>query len=61
MSAKHTQLFINGEFVEPQSEQTFASVNPATGETITEVAHGNAADVDRAVHAARQAHESGVA
>jgi acyl-CoA reductase-like NAD-dependent aldehyde dehydrogenase len=60
MSAKHTQLFINGEFVEPQSEQTFASINPATGETITEVAHGNAADVDRAVKAARQAHESGV-
>lgn len=60
MSAKHTQLFINGEFVEPQSEQTFASVNPATGETITEVSYGNAADVDRAVKAARQAHESGV-
>lgn len=60
MSAKHTKLFINGEFVEPQSEQTFTSINPATGETITEVAHGNAADIDLAVKAARQAHESGV-
>lgn len=60
MSAKHTQLFINGEFVEPQSEQTFASINPATGETITQVSQGNAADIDLAVKAARQAHESGV-
>ncbi len=60
MSVQHTQLFINGAFVEAQSEQTFASVNPATGETIAQVAYANAEDVDKAVNAARAAHDSGV-
>ncbi len=58
--SERTQLFIEGEFVDPQSETTFASVNPATGEEIAQVAHGNADDVDRAVRAAHKAHESGV-
>lgn len=60
MSVKHTQLFINGDFVESQSEQTFASINPATGETLAQVAYANAEDVDKAVNAARNAHDSGV-
>lgn len=60
MSVQHTQLFINGDFVEAQSEQTFVSVNPATGETIAQVAYANAEDVDKAVNAARAAHDSGV-
>lgn len=60
MSVQHTQLFINGDFVESQSEQTFASINPATGETLAQVAYANAEDVDKAVNAARNAHDSGV-
>lgn len=59
-SPQQYQLFINGEEVAPQSEQTFESINPATGEVIAHVAQGNEQDVDRAVQAARKAHESGV-
>jgi acyl-CoA reductase-like NAD-dependent aldehyde dehydrogenase len=59
-SPQQYHLFINGEEVAPQSEQTFESINPATGEVIAHVAHGNEQDVDRAVKAARKAHESGV-
>lgn len=60
LSVKHTKLFIQGQEVEPQSEETFATVNPATGQTIAQVAHADAADVDRAVKAAHEAHQSGV-
>src|SRR4051794_7497221 len=32
------QLFINGEFVAPHSGKYFESINPATEETLTEIA-----------------------
>ena len=51
--------FINGEFVPAKSGRMFPSVNPATGDTLTEVAECDAADVDRAVAAARRAFDSG--
>src|SRR5450759_5349182 len=54
-----TDLFINGEFVPSASGKRFVSVNPATGETIAEVAEAGKADLDRAVAAARAAFESG--
>ena len=54
-----TDLFINGEFVPAASGKRFATVNPATGETIAEVAEAGTEDLDRAVAAARQAFESG--
>jgi aldehyde dehydrogenase (NAD+) len=47
-------LFIDGEFVDGTGE-AFKSVNPATEEVLTEVSAGSAADVDRAVKAARRA------
>jgi aldehyde dehydrogenase (NAD+) len=47
-------LFIDGEFVDGTGE-SFKSVNPATEEVLTEVSAGSAADVDRAVKAARRA------
>jgi aldehyde dehydrogenase (NAD+) len=47
-------LFIDGEFVDGTGEP-FKSVNPATEEVLTEVSSGSAADVDRAVAAARRA------
>jgi len=50
-------LFIGGEFVEPAEGRYFASVNPATEETLTEVAQATAEDVDRAVAAARKAYQ----
>jgi aldehyde dehydrogenase (NAD+) len=54
-----TDLFIGGEFVPSASGRRFATTNPATGETIAEVAEAGREDLDRAVAAARQAFESG--
>jgi aldehyde dehydrogenase (NAD+) len=53
--AVRTQLFIGGEWVASSGEEVIASVNPSTGETIAYIASGTAADVDRAVAAARAA------
>ncbi len=49
------RLLINGEWVE--GSKRFETLNPATGEVLTEVAEASAADVDRAVQAARKAFE----
>ena len=50
---------MNGAFVPSASGRRFSTVNPATGETIAEVAEAGAEDLDRAVAAARAAFESG--
>ena len=52
---KKYELFIDGEFVSPHSGSYFKTTNPATGETLSEVAQANEKDVDRAVKAARKA------
>ncbi|MGH8186609.1 MAG: aldehyde dehydrogenase family protein, partial [Steroidobacteraceae bacterium] len=54
-----TECFIDGRYVE-QSEggETFATVNPATGQTLANFPSGSARDVDRAVRAARAAFRS---
>ncbi|MFI6817461.1 aldehyde dehydrogenase family protein [Nonomuraea sp. NPDC050328] len=52
------QLLIGGEWVDAKDGRTFATVNPSTEELLVEVAHASAADVDRAVVAARTAFES---
>ncbi|HTJ69051.1 MAG TPA: aldehyde dehydrogenase family protein [Actinospica sp.] len=49
-------LFIGGEFV-PATGGSFKSVNPASGEALAEIAEASAADVDRAVAAARAAYD----
>lgn len=51
---------IDGELADAASGATFASINPATGETLATVAAGDAEDVDRAVRSGREAFESGV-
>ncbi len=53
------QAFIDGRFVDAASGETFDSINPATGAVLTPVAACDAADVDRAVSAARRAFEDG--
>ncbi|TWH04718.1 phenylacetaldehyde dehydrogenase [Nocardioides sp. J9] len=53
------QLLIDGEWVDAQDGRTFATLNPATEEELVQVAQGSAADVDRAVAAARRAFEAG--
>src|SRR4030095_13001874 len=50
-------LFIGGKFVKPLSGKYFDTINPATEQKISEVAEANAADVDKAVKAARNAYE----
>ena len=52
-------LLIDGEWVKAQSEQTFQTHNPATGELLAECAQGDEVDIDIAVRAARRAFESG--
>src|SRR5947209_9377359 len=55
-----TQAFIDGEYVDAASSETFARINPATGIEIARVAACDTDDVDRAVRGARLAFESGV-
>jgi aldehyde dehydrogenase (NAD+) len=50
-------LFVNGEFVAGHADP-FKSVNPATEEALSEIACADAADVDRAVAAARAAYDN---
>src|SRR5262245_13556263 len=52
-------LYINGEFVRPDSTRTLDVVDPATAEPIARVVDASAADVDRAVAAARRAFDDG--
>jgi len=49
------RLFIGGEYVSASGEEFFETTDPATGEHLAAVADGTAADVDRAVGAAREA------
>ena len=51
-------LFIGGEFVAPAEDRYFETINPATEETLSSVALGSDADVDRAVKAARKAYSA---
>jgi len=52
-------LFIDGKFRAPLSRKYFQTVNPATEEPLAQVASANAADVNRAVKAARAAFDNG--
>ena len=54
----YLQQFIGGEWVESQGGTRHEVINPATEEAVTEITLGSAADVDRAVAAARKAFES---
>lgn len=56
---KDQPLFIGGKWVDSVSGKTFATQDPATGQTICQVAEGDKADIDLAVKAARKAFEEG--
>jgi acyl-CoA reductase-like NAD-dependent aldehyde dehydrogenase len=58
-AAAEQQLLIGGEKTPAADGTTFETLDPATGNVITTVAHGGAADIDRAVAAARAAFEHG--
>ncbi|MFF1411722.1 aldehyde dehydrogenase family protein [Streptomyces sp. NPDC058289] len=50
-------LFIDGEFTDAADGKVFKTVSPASEEVLAEIAQAGAADVDRAVKAARKAFE----
>lgn len=53
------QAFIDGKFCDALDGEKFATINPATDQVLAEVAHCKAADVDRAVAAARRVFNEG--
>jgi betaine-aldehyde dehydrogenase len=54
-AVKTLQNFIDGDWADPAEGQTEPIINPATGEAMAEAPVSTAADVDRAVKAARAA------
>ncbi|CUU59782.1 aldehyde dehydrogenase (NAD+) [Parafrankia irregularis] len=57
MSTPHYRFYVDGEWVD--SAQRLEIRNPATGDLVATVAKGSTDDVDRAVAAAKAAHEAG--
>ncbi|KHN23562.1 Aldehyde dehydrogenase family 2 member B7, mitochondrial [Glycine soja] len=55
----HSQLLIDGQFVDAASGKTFPTFDPRTGDVIANVAEGDTEDVNRAVRAARKAFDEG--
>ncbi|MDB5630424.1 MAG: betaine-aldehyde dehydrogenase [Tardiphaga sp.] len=53
----YKQMLIDGQWRDAASGKRFETHNPATGELLATVAEGDAADIDRAVIAARRAFE----
>jgi betaine-aldehyde dehydrogenase len=56
---KPLELYINGQFVAPLSPAVLDVIDPSTSEVIARIPDANAADVDRAVRAARAAFDAG--
>ncbi len=50
-------LFVAGDWVAPQSERYFDTIDPSNESVLAKVAYAGAADVDRAVRSARKAYE----
>ncbi|MCO4878254.1 aldehyde dehydrogenase family protein [Paraburkholderia caribensis] len=55
---KFLKFYIGGQWVDPVEPRTHVVINPATEEPAAEISMGTAADVDRAVRAAREAFPS---
>src|SRR5579862_4408704 len=58
-ASRRHQLLIGGEPTASADGRTFETIDPATGQAITEVAQAGREDVDRAVRAARNALDDG--
>ncbi|XP_027176764.1 aldehyde dehydrogenase family 2 member C4-like [Coffea eugenioides] len=56
---KFTKLFINGDFVDSVSGETYETIDPRSGEPTARIAEGDKEDVDLAVKAAREAFDNG--
>lgn len=59
MTQKANRLYINGEWVDSSSGETFEVRNPANGEVIALAAKGTRKDAQRAIQAARFAFDEG--
>ncbi|MDQ6826174.1 MAG: aldehyde dehydrogenase family protein [Candidatus Eremiobacteraeota bacterium] len=59
MAATKTQLLIGKDWTDASNGETYANANPATGQTLSEVASASAQDLNRAVGSARAAFETG--
>ena len=57
---KDIQLYIDGQVVDDEHNRVFENSSPFTNETINKVAMGEQADIDKAVHAAKNAFRRGV-
>jgi aldehyde dehydrogenase (NAD+) len=55
---EHLKFYINGEWVDPATPATLDVINPATEEAFAKISMGSAADVDKAVAAAKTAFDS---
>jgi len=58
MEIKHTQILINGEWVDASDGATTTLINPASEDVLCEVARASAVDVEAAATAAQAAFES---
>jgi aldehyde dehydrogenase (NAD+) len=54
----YMQFYIDGQWVDPVTPRSLAVINPATEEVCGHISAGSAADVDKAVKAARKAFET---
>jgi acyl-CoA reductase-like NAD-dependent aldehyde dehydrogenase len=59
LALKNYDVYVNGEFVHAESASTVDVVDPATGDLLARVPDANAADVAKAVAAARAAFDAG--
>ncbi|MQR97284.1 aldehyde dehydrogenase [Fictibacillus phosphorivorans] len=60
VKVNNAKLFIDGEYVDALSGETFESINPATNEKLALVANGSEQDAKRAIQSAKNAYASGV-
>src|SRR5262245_11586344 len=58
MAYEYRKFYIDGQWVAPAAPKDFTVINPATEEPAGVISMGNAADVERAVTAARRAFDS---
>src|SRR3954465_4892040 len=58
---RSARMYVDGRWRDPEGDEWFDSVNPATNQPLARVAQGGRGDVDAAVDAARRALEGGQA
>ena len=56
--SNNLKFYINGQWVDPTTSETLDVINPATEQSIGQIAMGGQADVDNAVAAAKAAFDS---